>query len=434
MADKVQQILQVAELFRRGNVAAGITQLGNVGTAGVANDTHGVTTVPATIPQLLSGQNLGVVDTLGAGSGFSTLPTTAVAPTVSAVAAAGQVSTANLGSIGVGSEVVAGAPVQGAPAALAAPAAPAVSAVTAAAPTAAQTSALQGIDPERLRLAQAVGSLRLRIIQEAAQQQYVAAYTQQLLEARKQAEEIHRQQQEAAQLALIMEAANAQAEVAKQSLEEEQAEHHWHRRVGRKNETCGHWKRGHCARGDKCQFAHPDKEKGLLEPRGPTEIMRRNFKTSLCKNFTAGNCLQGPRCMFAHGPAELRSPGMPLSKEEEETVQRVAAAKMARLAGTSPAAGTVTPAPVTVLPPGATGAAMQLPGLMNLPGLLGTVPAPLSVPSATAVAEQQLHTDSTQLMAAAGLAALGVDPATIDMSGLAATALHEPPEKRLKLA
>merc|ERR1719220_2485635 len=91
---------------------------------------------------------------------------------------------------------------------------------------------VEGIDPERLRLAQAVGSLRLRMIQEAAQQQYLAAYAQQVLEM----QQLHEKQQEAAQLALIMEAAEAQAELAKQTLEEDKEEHHWHRRY---STVCG---------------------------------------------------------------------------------------------------------------------------------------------------------------------------------------------------
>merc|ERR1719507_479147 len=123
-----------------------------------------------------------------------------------------------------------------------------------------------------------------------------------------------------------MEAAEAQAEIAKQSLEDDQEDDLWKRRAHRNIAMCGNWQRGYCKHGEDCQFAHPDKEFGSSSTkRGPADLMRHNFKTAVCRLFSTANCAHGARCMFAHGPAELRSPGMPLSKDEDEMVQRVAA-------------------------------------------------------------------------------------------------------------
>jgi len=280
-----------------------------------------------------------------------------------------------------------------------------------------------GIDPERLKLAQTVGALRLQAIQEAAQQQYMAAYAQQLAEA----QQLQEQQQEVAQLALIMEAAEAQAAVSQQSLEEEQQ---LGQRGRRGAAVCGNWQRGHCGRGESCQFAHPDKGRGANgTSRGAADIMRHNFKTSLCKFFAAGNCPQGARCMFAHGPADLRSPGMNLKKEEEEIVLKVAATKGNPKSGSAAAAASTAPvaapgrmAPAVVLPPGglpgssATSADQQLLTQLllaqasgaGLAGLLGAAAPPRPV----AIAEQQ-QIDPSLLMTLASLAGQGGQPSPL---------------------
>jgi len=179
-------------------------------------------------------------------------------------------------------------------------------------------------------VAESMEAIRAQALQEAAQQQYLAAYTAQLQEA----QDLHDKQQEAAQLALIMEAAEAQAEVARVSLEADCEEHHWHRRIG-KNKICPHWQRGDCRRGSGCTFTHPEKERGTLAARNAAEVMRHNFKTSICKYFTQGNCPHNDRCFFAHGAHELRAPGMILTKDEEDLVQRVAEAKVAKATGQS---------------------------------------------------------------------------------------------------
>mmetsp|Transcript_56531 Transcript_56531/g.157551 ORF Transcript_56531/g.157551 Transcript_56531/m.157551 type:complete len:343 (+) Transcript_56531:166-1194(+) len=296
MSDKIKQILEAAELLRKGDVATGMRKIAAASEKQVA-----LTEAPPAAKRPREADELATVMELLA-------PTPPGAP-----AACGSAQTKPSG--GRFDD-------EGRIAAL-------------------------GIDPKRLHMAQVVGSVRLRMIQEHIQQRYVEAYTQQLLEQQQAAQRFHEQQQEAAQLALIMEAANAQAELAKQSLADDQAELHWHRRFGRQQESCQHWKRGYCGRGDKCSFSHPEKEKGLLQPRGPADIMRHNFKTTLCKNFAAGSCPQGDKCMFAHGPKELRSPGHPLSKDEAETVNRVAIAKIMP----KPNPATVAP-PAPVLPPG----------------------------------------------------------------------------------
>lgn len=189
-----------------------------------------------------------------------------------------------------------------------------------------------GVDPRRLRVAKAVGAARLRAIQEAVQQQYILAYAQLMQEqqAQIQAQMVHEKEQEAAQLALIMQAAEAQAEIARTTLEQDKEEHHWHRRIGRHAPVCGHWQQGKCVRGESCQFAHPEKEKGTAQTRAMGETMMHNFKTMICKYYTNGTCSkQGHRCMFAHGPEELRVPGTPLSSEAKEMIQKVIAARMA---------------------------------------------------------------------------------------------------------
>eukprot|EP00927_Polykrikos_kofoidii_P065853 TRINITY_DN61570_c0_g1_i1.p1 TRINITY_DN61570_c0_g1~~TRINITY_DN61570_c0_g1_i1.p1 ORF type:complete len:365 (+),score=64.43 TRINITY_DN61570_c0_g1_i1:154-1248(+) len=353
MADKIRQILEAAELLRKGDVVSGVRQIA------AATDPTAVPNPASTFASKVGPQQA------------ATIWTNLVASRAGAAAAS------------IGSSL---------PSFVADP----------------EKLAALGIDPDRLKLAQIVGSLRLRMIQEQVQQKYLEAYTQQLVEAQQHAHRLHEQQQEAAQLALIMEAANAQAEVAKQSLEDDQADYHWHRRLGRKSEVCGHWKRGHCTRSDKCQFGHPEKERGLLQPRGPADIMRHNFKTSLCKNFASGSCPQGVRCMFAHGPKELRAPGASLAKDEEEIVQRVAAAKIARPPGSSPAALV------------AAGMAVPAPSGSSLGTLAGALGAASATPNPWASfggsAEMQLQKESVQALAMNRLVALGLDPSKIDIA------------------
>jgi len=308
-----------------------------------------------------------------------------------------------------------------------------------------------GIDPERLRLAQVVGTLRLRMIQEAVQQQYIQAYAQQILEAQQiqeqqLQEQLQEKQQEAAQLTLIMQAAEAQAEQAKQKLDEDQEEHHWHRRVGRQKTVCGHWQRGHCSRGGSCQFSHPEKDKGTLQTRGPADIMRHNFKTSVCRYFSSGSCPQGTRCMFAHGPSDLRTPGMSLSKDEDEIVQRVAAAKISQInRGTLP--GMTQPASndsgmLPVAAPQARDIQAQLAALLGLAGVAGVAgapppppppPPPPTTPPGTTASEQQLQSESAQIMVLTGLAGLGVNQSSIDMSLLTSAGGQPVSAKRARI-
>lgn len=282
-----------------------------------------------------------------------------------------------------------------------------------------QQATLMGIDPERLKLAQTVGCLRLRMIQEAAQQQYLAAYAQQVAEV----QQLHEKQQEAAQLALIMEAAEAQAEMAKQSLEEDKEDDLWRRRSNRNVAICGNWQRGYCKHGEACQFSHPEKEFGSSSTkRGPADLMRHNFKTAVCRLFSSGNCAHGSRCMFAHGPAELRSPGMPLSKDEEEMVQRVAAGgkrnKEAAVAAAAAASqpggmqGAAAAQAPSVAQQVATAQMIALAGhaAASMPPLPGMGPVkPVSLPD--------LQLDSSQRRALDGLSKLGLDASTLDAMG-----------------
>lgn len=171
-------------------------------------------------------------------------------------------------------------------------------------------------------------SVHLRALQEYAQQQYMAAYMQQQDEL----QQIHVRQQEAAQLALIMEAAEAQAEHARQSLADDQEEHHWHRRLG-KPSVCQHWQRGHCQRSEGCGFAHPTDQKGKQGTRGPIDLMTHNYKTVVCRYFSQGSCSKGDACIFAHGADQLRRAGESLTEGQREKVENwndVVAAQQAK--------------------------------------------------------------------------------------------------------
>lgn len=309
MSDKAKQILEAAELLRRGDVATGMRQILGATSTGTTG-CPGLGKIPAPDTILVSRTLHSLKAAVAAGS---MSPPAAFAPIDRGTQSALISSSLGFETTGV-----------------------------ATASTAVSASGL-------------VEVLRLQALQEAAQQQYLTAYALHLQEA----QELHDKQQEAAQLALIMEAAEAQAEAAKQALENDKEEQHWHRRLGR-GKVCGHWQRGDCRRGGLCTFTHPEKERGTMASRGPADIMRHNFKTGLCKFFMAGNCPQSTRCMFAHGPQDLRAPGMALSKDEEDIVQKVAMAKAASMAkGTSPTVSFASTAPS--LPPPAIAPAALLP-------------------------------------------------------------------------
>lgn len=121
--------------------------------------------------------------------------------------------------------------------------------------------------------------------------------------------------------------------------------------------------------------------------------------------------------MFAHGPQDLRSPGMSLNKDEEEIVQRVAAARTNR---TSAGSAQTIPAtvPAVVAPP-SLASQLNVAQIAALAGLTGGM-------LTASAADRQLQSDPAQLMALAGLSQMGVDPSAIDMSQLATigAALH----------
>jgi len=176
--------------------------------------------------------------------------------------------------------------------------------------------------------------------------------------------------------------------------------------------------------------------------------MRHNFKTAVCRLFSTGNCAHGSRCMFAHGPGELRSPGMPLNKDEEEMVQRVAAGgkrnKEAAASGPSlslvssnavlssgggggiggllpVAAAAASAATPSVAQQVATAQMIALAGhaaasMASLPGL-GITSAKSSAASPAA------ELDSKQKSALHGLSRLGLDPSTLDMMGQLASSI-----------
>jgi len=296
-----------------------------------------------------------------------------------------------------------------APVAIAAPGAHMAAAMPASALE--QRALIAGIPLERLRLAQAVGAARLRALQDAAQQQLVAAYAQQVAEA----QQLHEKHQEAAQLALIMEAAEAQAEFAKQVLEDDKEDHDW-RRKARTAAICGNWTRGYCKHGDACQFSHPEREFGSsTTKRGPADLMRYNFKTAVCRLFSTGTCAHGARCMFAHGPAELRSPGMPLSRDEEDMVQRVAAGgKRNKESATTVSAGSTQSSGIQ---PAAAPTVAQQVATAQMIALAGHAAASMPTLPGLPSNAADLPLDTMQQRALEGLKGLGLDPSTLDMIG-----------------
>lgn len=285
-----------------------------------------------------------------------------------------------------------------------------------------QKAAQLGIDRDRLSLAYTVGTLRLRMIQETAQRRFAEALAKQVAEVH----QLQEKQQEAAQLALIMEAAEVQAEIAKKTLEEDKEDNEWRRRGGRSSPLCGNWQRGYCKHGDACQYAHPDREfASSSTKRGPADLMRHNFKTAVCRLHSQGTCAHGSRCMFAHGPSELRSPGALLSKDEEEMVQRVAAGgKRNKEAAERIASGAQAPCPTsgskgsdhgpTVAQQVATAQMIALAGhaAASMPPLPGLAPTKAKSSSAN---PNDPNLNATQKTALAGLSRLGLDSSTLDM-------------------
>lgn len=62
-------------------------------------------------------------------------------------------------------------------------------------------------------------------------------------------------------------------------------------------------RRGHCDRGDMCNFAHGQ---------GDLRSLPDLFKTRLCTEFLlSGECRAGSTCSFAHGASELRGVDKP---------------------------------------------------------------------------------------------------------------------------
>mmetsp|Transcript_97429 Transcript_97429/g.275567 ORF Transcript_97429/g.275567 Transcript_97429/m.275567 type:complete len:526 (+) Transcript_97429:111-1688(+) len=474
MSDKVQQILAAAKLLRQGDVASGMKQImGATGTS-AAQDTSGQSTGTQPDPLATLGQPVAAsgqpdpLATLAAATKPDLLATLAGTakpdPLATLVATAKQADPLTtlamaqpsfqggqpdplatltaaaktpdpLATLAAGQPSLPGLTPEVAPAnlALTSQALPEAGGTSVAgAPSMPRdvTSASGGVglDP---KLVENVGNLRLRMMQEAAQQQFFAAYAQQVLEM----QQLHEKQQEAAQLALIMEAAEAQAEMAKESLDKDQEEHHSYRRTGRKQTVCGNWQRGYCKHGDTCQFSHPEKEKGSSTiKRGPADLMRHNFKTAICRPFASnGSCTHGSRCMFAHGPQELRSPGQAVSKDEEEMIQRVAAGGKKTASAQAAIAGGTAPSVVAPLAGSAASqlAMAQMAALAGLTAGLPGQPPPPPPPAAglaalTSLDQQQAQ---AQIMALAGLSGSGADGASFDLMQLMAlgsTAEGEP--------
>ncbi|CAJ1385161.1 unnamed protein product [Effrenium voratum] len=67
-----------------------------------------------------------------------------------------------------------------------------------------------------------------------------------------------------------------------------------------KTRTCSFFQKGKCTRGEKCKYAHGDRE---LKERPDLTF------TSLCREFVATGACNDPTCSFAHNPGQLRATG-----------------------------------------------------------------------------------------------------------------------------
>lgn len=254
-------------------------------------------------------------------------------------------------------------------------------------------------------------ALQLRLVQaQQQQQQHVAA--QHALEE----QQLRENEEEARRL----------AEAAQQPIEDDQEEQQQlsDERCGT---VCGQWQRGHCFRETKCKFAHPAIEKGVLQKRGPADIIRHNFKTGLCRMFMqTSSCPQKDRCTFAHGASDLRSSKARLSKDQEETVKKLAAIKMGRAASAanaqSPGGTLVAPPQNQAQQPASSWASFpwgaQVPAAAQLPNSLGSFPPAVDISQLASVAAtaSPLAPDASRL--AASLALLGtIGKRPLDVAG-----------------
>lgn len=76
----------------------------------------------------------------------------------------------------------------------------------------------------------------------------------------------------------------------------------------KKTKLCFQFMKGHCSLGEKCSYAHGEKELRFTD---------QYYKTAICRAFTNGNCAKGDTCRFAHGAEELRTPTLELPQKLE---------------------------------------------------------------------------------------------------------------------
>lgn len=70
--------------------------------------------------------------------------------------------------------------------------------------------------------------------------------------------------------------------------------------------------KGQCSLGEKCSYAHGEKELRSTE---------QYYKTAICRAFANGNCSKGDLCRFAHGAEELRTPTLVLPEKLEIEIE-----------------------------------------------------------------------------------------------------------------
>lgn len=74
--------------------------------------------------------------------------------------------------------------------------------------------------------------------------------------------------------------------------------------------------KGQCGLGERCSYAH-----GERELRNTDQF----YKTAICRAFLNGDCSRGDSCRFAHGTEEIRTPTLTLpQKLEGESEERKA--------------------------------------------------------------------------------------------------------------